>query len=630
MSSDLHEKKEQPSSPTEDTVPQLAKDAPLVAQDDGVTRIEALYLVFSKGWKLWMLYGCVHRNLEHSVRLSSEYDLYVRDIRGLFFRKPSINRHHWGGYAHYRRRRETLHCQGISSMADLAGRPWAITFSVALYCLGFIIIASSKTISAVAAGEVINTVGNTGINLLTGILISDITSLQWRGLMHGIFSLPFIMTAFIAGDISTAISANTANGWRWGYGMFIILVPVCLCPALFILFWGDRKAKKLGTISLAASSYSRRQQLAGEKEEGLLKMAIYYLRIMDAFGLILLGFAFTLILLPFTLYTTAKDGWKNPSIIAMFVVGGLLLIAFFIYEWKYTEHPIMPRRVMNRTLICCIVIDFMYYLSGYLGTTYFSSWIYVIKDWSLKEYTYYNQVHSHRRALWLLHYRWAGTTLYTSLQSHPAVAFLLHFSSSYSCLLRCGLSIRIIGQGLLFLAANGNPSDAVLIMAQILVSLGGSFSVISTQVASQASVPHQDMATAISLVSLWTSVGGGIGSAISAAIWNDKLPRYLNEELGSFLNSTQIEDIYGSILVAREAQPRDLVIKAYTRTMWYLLLPALSLSFISLIAGCMTTDFYLGDTQNAIETDKVIKLRTEEELEQMREKAEQKEKTLAV
>lgn len=28
--------------------------------------------------------------------------------------------------------------------------------------------------------------------------------------------------------------------------MFAIMVPACIAPVLFILFWGDRRAKKLG------------------------------------------------------------------------------------------------------------------------------------------------------------------------------------------------------------------------------------------------------------------------------------------------------------------------------------------------------------------------------------------------
>jgi len=118
-------------------------------------------------------------------------------------------------------------------------------------------------------------------------------------------------------------------------------------------------------------------------------------------------------------------------------------------------------------------------------------------------------------------------------------------------------------------------------------------------------VPHQDMALAISLLALWTSVGGCIGSAIAAAIWNAKLPANLNKHLGDKLNSTEIADIYGSILVARLAEPRDVFIKAYDDTVYQLFLPALCLSALPLIAGCLTTNFYLGTTHNAIEAKEV-------------------------
>lgn len=84
-------------------------------------------------------------------------------------------------------------------------------------------------------------------------------------------------------------------------------------------------------------------------------------------------------------------------------------------------------------------------------------------------------------------------------------------------------------------------------------------SVIGSQVAVQASVPHQDMALASALLALWTSVGGAIGNAIAAAMWNDRLPKALNKHLGSTYNSTELADIFGSIVVAQAAEPKDLV-----------------------------------------------------------------------
>ncbi|KAJ7637628.1 major facilitator superfamily domain-containing protein [Mycena polygramma] len=575
-------------------VPTLEKDAesgPVVDQDNGVTRIEALYLVFSKGWKIWMLYGSLAIiSFVYALSQSTTYtyEAYAASsfeshaLIGTISVVVSI----MGGVAK----------PFIAKVSDLSSRPLALAMSVFLYAIGYIVVAASTTIGAVAGGEVIYTMGNTGIDLISGIIISDITSLQWRGFMQGLFSVPFIITAFVAGNIATGISANTANGWRWGYGMFVILVPVSIAPALVILFWGDRKAKKIGALSLASSSYARRQQLAGKQpDQSLIQLGLYYWRLIDAFGLLLLGTGFALILLPFTLYTKAQNGWKNPSLIAMFVVGGILLISFAAWEFKWASHPVMPRRIMNKTFLCCVAIDFMYYLSGYVTLTYFSSYVYVVKDWSLANYTYFNNI------------------LTVGLCAFGVLAGVIQrVTHRYKYLQLTGLCIRLIGQGLVFLAANGNKSDAVLVMSQILTSLGGAFSVVGSQVASQGSVPHQDMALAISLLSLWTSVGGGIGSAIASAIWNAKLPANLNKYLGDTLNSTEIADIYGSILVARLAEPRELVIKAYDDTAYDIFLPSLCLTSLSILAGCLTTNFRLGTNHNAIE-DKEICLRESNE-----------------
>lgn len=62
-------------------------------------------------------------------------------------------------------------------------------------------------------------------------------------------------------------------------------------------------------------------------------------------------------------------------------------------------------------------------------------------------------------------------------------------------------------------------SDVALVWTQILISLGGAFSVVGSRVATQASVPHQDMATVIAQLALWTKIGGAIGSAVATAIW---------------------------------------------------------------------------------------------------------------
>ena len=91
---------------------------------------------------------------------------------------------------------------------------------------------------------------------------------------------------------------------------------------------------------------------------------------IDAFGLILLGFGWSLLLLPFSLKTYADGGWKNPSMIAMMVVGGVLLIAYVIYEILWARVPSAPRRlVFNKTFVMSVIIDSIYMRAYLLSAT---------------------------------------------------------------------------------------------------------------------------------------------------------------------------------------------------------------------------------------------------------------------
>lgn len=53
-----------------------------------------------------------------------------------------------------------------------------------------------------------------GLQMLTQIIIADITTLKWRGLVSSMVSLPFIVNGFVGPNISAAVIDNL--GWRWG------------------------------------------------------------------------------------------------------------------------------------------------------------------------------------------------------------------------------------------------------------------------------------------------------------------------------------------------------------------------------------------------------------------------------
>jgi len=100
--------------------------------------------------------------------------------------------------------------------------------------------------------------------------------------------------------------------------MFCILLPLAISPALVVLLIGDRRAKKLGALSLASSSYARRQYLASQsgpqEQRTALQSCLYYWSRLNGFGFLLMGFAFVLLLAPMTLNTTATGGYTNREL----------------------------------------------------------------------------------------------------------------------------------------------------------------------------------------------------------------------------------------------------------------------------------------------------------------------------
>ncbi len=166
---------------------------------------------------------------------------------------------------------------------------------------------------------------------MTSIIIADITTLKWRGLVSGLTSAPFLVNAVIGSKLATAVLENL--GWRWGCkkficsarledaqsftadGMFAIVVPVAMAPLILTLFWGERQAKKQGLV--AASS--PHESLVHRRKGKWAQRAWHFAEQLDLVGLVLLGVAVALILLPMTLAQRAKDSWSNRECIYIYI-----------------------------------------------------------------------------------------------------------------------------------------------------------------------------------------------------------------------------------------------------------------------------------------------------------------------
>ncbi|KAG7088741.1 hypothetical protein E1B28_012709 [Marasmius oreades] len=492
----------------------------------------------------------------------------------------------------------------VAKLSDITSRPYTYTIILAFYVVGYIVVATSPSIQVFISGVVLVSIGSSGMDLLNGIIVGDLTTLEWRGFVGAILSLPFVINTWFSGKIVEAFSEG--ERWRWGYAMFAIIMPIVLGPAILTLIHLERKAQKEGVVNIASSNAARRRALEGSEEEreGLLgavvakavgtektwfRQAKHNLEEIDAIGLVLLGLGWGLVLLPFVSKNYANGGLANPRIILAMILGALSLVAYILYERYISRIPSAPKRLLvNRTFISAVIIDFFYFFSGQLRGLYFESYILIVKTWSVQNVTYFNNI----------------MTISLSL-SGIVVGIIHRFTHRYKYLQIVGLVIKIFGIAVILGGhRTATTSSFALIASQILIGIGGACSVVGTRVSSQASVPHQDLALTLALLALWTKIGSALGAASASLIWSEYMPILLRRYLPEDISDEKVHEFFGNIRAIRaydfDHPVRQGAIQAYQETLWYLIVPALWLSVISLVAACFQTNFYLGKQQNAV------------------------------
>ncbi|TEA18332.1 Siderophore iron transporter 3 [Colletotrichum sidae] len=479
----------------------------------------------------------------------------------------------------------------IGKLADITSRPTTYVVILVLYVVGFAVAASSGTFAAYTVGICFTSVGKSGLDLLSDIIVGDLTPLQWRGFFGAALSVPFVVTVPVNGFIAEAFVDN----WRWGLGMFAIVVPVLLIPAIFTLYSMQRRGEKLGMVTMAASKRLR-TGTAGESEGQAERAGFFYWMMLlrdglidiDIFGLVILGTAFSLILLPFTLAEGADGGWASPRIVAMLVVGFVLLVSFVLFEKHVSPKPLMTKHILqNRTFLASAAIYTFNQMASAVRNTYFSSYVYIIKQWSTYEWTIFLGI----------------TTMGLSIMG-PIVGLIQRSTHRYKSMMVFGAAARLIAYGLL-VQSNGNmvQDTARLVVAQLLYCLG-SFNVVGARVGSQASVPHEDMATVIALLTLWSTLGSSVGSAVSSAIWTNEMLDRMREEMPGVDEKT-LAKLYGSIKKLRTTYDfddpvRQGAVRAYAHVNGHIAITALLLAAVPLFATFFMPDFYLGKQQNAV------------------------------
>ncbi|KAM3416694.1 Siderophore iron transporter mirC [Cercospora zeina] len=464
----------------------------------------------------------------------------------------------------------------MAKVADVFGRFEAFTLSILFYLTGFVQQAASGTVVTYAAAQIFYSAGQTGLQILIQVFIADTSDLVNRALCSTIPDIPFLVNVWLGPAIAEQILKNL--NWRWGYGIWTLVLPVAFLPLALALIVNQRKAALRGILP--------ESPFQGESAWEIVKTLWFE---MDFFGLVLICVAFTLILIPLTL--ASKAGWSNPNLVTMLVVGAACLIAIPFWERNKTlaPHAFFPRSFWkNRTLLCGLGLSFFYFMAFYLSVyPYFQSYLLVVQDLPLTKAG-----------------RIVQTFTFTSTVTAIIVSISIKYTKSYKKFMVAGTILYAIGLALMIRYRTEESTPTMIIGTQIFLGVGGSLTHVPAQLGVQASASHSEVAAATALFLTFLEIGGAVGSGISGAIWTSNVPKKLALYLPPETKG-MADEIYGNITLASRGWPmgsptRDAINLAYQETMTKILTVAVFVALPCIVLAFMMHDYKLDEIDQGV------------------------------
>ncbi|KAJ5905488.1 uncharacterized protein N7473_002404 [Penicillium subrubescens] len=425
----------------------------------------------------------------------------------------------------------------MAKALDLWGRAEGFLVMITFCVLGLVLLAASKNIETYCAGQVFYSVGFGGLVYTWDVLATDVTNLRNRGLAFAFTSSPALISAFAGSKAAGELLVHST--WRWGYGIWAILVPVFALPIYFMLAWNLRQAEKKGILI-------REKKKWDISPQGLWWFIIEF----DLPGVFLFAGGFIIFLLPFTLAAMAPHGFQTGYIIAMIVVGLVMIIAFWFYEMYVAPVPFLNYKFLtDRTILGACLLDLTYQVSYYCYGSYLSSFLQVVYELDVATAGYVGNTFSVVSFVFLFVAGW-----------------LIRVTGRFKWILWICVPMYIFGLGLMIHFRTPGGYIGYIVMCEVFFSVAGGVFILCVQLAVLSSVDHQHVAAVLALLFVMGSIGGSVGSAICGAIWTNTFLKKLEQVLPDSARP-KLMLIYES-LVEQLSYPvgsptRDAIVEAY-------------------------------------------------------------------
>ncbi|SCV73983.1 BQ2448_6413 [Microbotryum intermedium] len=405
---------------------------------------------------------------------------------------------------------------------------YCLLVSVVLFEVGSALCGGAPNVYALIIGRAISGVGAAGIFSSMMQIIAQVTRLEDRPRLFGLFGAVFGLSSVIGPLIGGALTEYSS--WRWCFFLNIPVGGVTFTTVMFLL-----------KASLP---------LGAKPEDTTMKARLRNTTRMDWVGATLLFAAITCLVLALQWGGNTKP-WSNGSVIASLVVAVVLAAASILWQRWLGDRAMVPGKVFKSLSI--------YAICGYAFTTRFALLI----------FTYY---------LPLLYQ--AGRDHTATKSGIDILPFMLSVVLSvvlggqmvarigrYWPFLVIGPVFMSLGSGLMYSISVSTPSPS-LIGFQILAGVGVGLSMQNSLLAMQAEFKDTPrlVAQATGMATFSQFLGGTVGLAVAQAAFSSRLSANLRQYAPT-APASLIERSPLAIYTSIETSLRPAVIKAYVKAL---------------------------------------------------------------
>jgi EmrB/QacA subfamily drug resistance transporter len=361
-------------------------------------------------------------------------------------------------------------------ISDIFGRKPILLIANAVFLIGSLISALSKSLTMLLVGRAIQGLGAGGLSVLANVVVSDLFSQRQRGLYLSVIGTVWSFATAVGPVVGGAFAEKVS--WRW---CFWINLP---CDGLSLVL-----------LSLFLHVHTPRTPLI----DGL--KAIDWLGTLTVTGgtvMLLVGLEFGGVTFP----------WDSATVICLIIFGIFTLVIFLFTQWRFAKYPIMPLPIFtnrsNAATLAVVVAHGLAYISmAYFLPFYFQAAL------------GYSPIMS---GVWSL------IMAVVMAMMTIGAGFFMVMTGKYLELIWFGFVFMTLGFGL-FINFQPYRSTVRMVMFQIVVSLGVGPLFQAPLLALQANLKQEDIATGTATLGFLRMLAAGISVVVGQVIYQSDIQK---------------------------------------------------------------------------------------------------------